>query len=117
MSCQTFVARAFAVRTAAHVAHLTTTSYAQHIALDEFYTELLDLTDRYAEVAMGKEGRFSSIPSHQPPKGAIVEAIEDFRTVVIEELNDDDDCAALVNILTDIEELTLRTLYKLKSFA
>ena len=41
MSCQTFVARAFAVRTAAHVAHLTTTSYAQHIALDEFYTALL----------------------------------------------------------------------------
>lgn len=115
MSCQTFVARAFAVRTAAHVAHLTTTSYAQHIALDEFYTALLDLTDRYAEVAMGREGRFSSLPSQVPPKGDIVEAIEDFRTVVIEELNDDDDCAALVNILTDIEELTLRTLYKLRN--
>jgi len=75
MSCQTFVARAFAVRTAAHIAHLTTQSYAQHVALDEFYTTLLDLTDRYAEVAMGREGRFSSLPSQVPPKGDIVEAI------------------------------------------
>jgi hypothetical protein len=115
MSCATFVSRAFAVRTAAHIAHLTTTSYSQHKALEEFYTELLDLTDQYAEVAMGREGQFSSLPSQVPPKGEIASTLEDFRAAVVEEMNDDADSAALVTILTDIEELTLRTLYKLKN--
>ena len=115
MSCQKFVAESFAVRTAAHIAHLLTTSYAQHIALDGFYSGLVDLTDRYAEVAMGAEGRFKSIPNVATPTGDIVDILEDYRALVLEEIEEDNTSPAKVNILTDIEELTLSTLYKLKN--
>lgn len=115
MSCQKFVAESFAVRTAAHMAHLLTTSYAQHVALDAFYSGLTDLVDRYAEVAIGAEGRFKGFPSVTPPTGDIVDILEDYRALVLEEATEDEDSLAKVNILTDIEELTLSTLYKLKN--
>ena len=34
----------FHARTAAHVLHLTTKSYAVHVALNEFYEKLIPLT-------------------------------------------------------------------------
>lgn len=40
-----FVARSFAVRTAAHLAHLQSRSYAEHVALGGFYDSLIDLVD------------------------------------------------------------------------
>ena len=38
--------------------HWQTKSYARHKAFDELYGELIDLTDTFAEAAMGKYGRF-----------------------------------------------------------
>lgn len=114
MSCQQFVAESFAVRTAAHVAHLLEGSYARHKALDEFYSALVDLVDRYAEVAMGEDGRFKSIPAATVPTGDIVGILEEYHSVVRDEIAEDEG-PAKVNVLTDIEELTLRTLYKLKN--
>ena len=50
------VSMLFNARTNAHIAHLQTRSYAQHKALDEFYTEILDIADRFAESAQGTQG-------------------------------------------------------------
>lgn len=117
MSCADFVAQSFALRTAAHLAHLSATSYAHHMALGDFYEALTDLIDRYAEVSMGREGRIRQFPSHVPPRSAPTDALTQYLTVVKEEMKDDRECQALYNILTEIEELTLRTLYKLKNLA
>jgi len=38
--------------------HWQTKSYARHKAFDELYGDLIDLTDTFAEAAMGKYGRF-----------------------------------------------------------
>ena len=38
--------------------HWQTKSYARHKAFDELYGELSDLSDTFAEAAMGKYGRF-----------------------------------------------------------
>jgi DNA-binding ferritin-like protein len=38
--------------------HWQTKSYARHKAFDELYSGLIDLTDTFAETAMGKYGRF-----------------------------------------------------------
>ena len=37
MSCPKFIADSFAIRTATHLAHLSSTSYSEHVALGDFY--------------------------------------------------------------------------------
>lgn len=115
MNCARFIADSFAVRTAAHLAHLLTKSYAQHVALDEFYNGLTDLVDKYAEVYMGLEGAVKSFPAVAPPADTPVALLEDYLERVKEEQAEDSDSQALMNILAEIEELTARTLYKLNN--
>lgn len=47
----------FHARQQAHFWHLDTKSYAEHKALEGFYTEILDLTDQFLEEYMGKGNR------------------------------------------------------------
>lgn len=112
--CPAFIARSFALRTAAHLLHLSSTSYAQHVALDEFYTGLIPLVDSYAEVYMGLEGRITSFPSVAPPAGQAPNLLNVYLEVVRAELASDS-AESLKNILAGIEELTARTLYKLEN--
>ena len=42
--------------------HWQTKGYARHKAFDELYGGLVDLTDTFAEAAMGKYGRFAFEP-------------------------------------------------------
>jgi len=51
-----FVSTLFASRTQAHVFHLQTPSFAAHKALNEFYDEIVDLTDGLVESYQGKYG-------------------------------------------------------------
>ena len=46
----------FHARTNAHVLHLRTRSYAAHKALNEFYDEIVELTDDLAESYQGRYG-------------------------------------------------------------
>jgi hypothetical protein len=50
MKAAELIARCFAARTAAHIAHLQTTSYAQHVALDEFYNAIVGLANMVDEI-------------------------------------------------------------------
>jgi Family of unknown function (DUF5856) len=61
--CAELIARAFAARNAAHFAHLITPSYAQHVALNTFYDELIPLVDAVAESFMGRYGKFEAFPN------------------------------------------------------
>jgi len=115
MSCPRFIAESMALRTAAHLAHLTTTSYAQHVALSDFYSSLVELADSYAEVYMGLNARIESFPVVQTPRGDIVSNLEDYLEVVRDEQKEDHGSEALKNILAEVEELTARTLYKLRN--
>ena len=51
-----FVSTLFASRTQAHVFHLQTPSFAAHKALNEFYDEIVGITDGIAESYQGKYG-------------------------------------------------------------
>lgn len=113
MSCPKFVAQSLAVRTAAHILHLTSTSYAQHIALAEFYEALVDLVDRYAEIHIA-EAASVSFPSAVPPRGEPLALLTDYLELVRDELAEDGANKTKETILAEIEELTLRTLYKIK---
>lgn len=52
-----FVSMLMNSRTQAHKFHLSTTSYAQHKALQTYYEDIVNLLDEYAEAYMGKYGR------------------------------------------------------------
>ena len=47
----------FLSRTMAHMSHLQTSSYAAHVALNEFYDGVLDLADDLAEASQGMYGK------------------------------------------------------------
>lgn len=105
-----------AVRTATHLAHLTSKSYAEHMALAEFYEALPDIVDRYAEAYMA-EHDIPSFPSITPPRGAPISILTAYLELVRDELEEDENerSETAETILADIEELTLGTLYKLKN--
>lgn len=115
MSCAQFVTESFAVRTAAHLRHLSATTYASHVALGEFYEELTELTDKYAEVSMGLDGiQISQWPAAAPPKVEAIPLLEMYQGVVRDQQKEDKTRQSLLNILAEMEELTARSLYKLR---
>ena len=113
MSCPQFIADSMAVRTATHLAHLTTRSFAAHKALNAFYDGLTPLIDRYAEAHLG-ENTVTTFPSVKPPTGTPEEILHDYLDAVRDELAAEEDHKTKETILTEIEELTLSTLYMLK---
>ena len=56
------IAVLFLSRDIAHKAHLSTESYAQHMALGSFYDEVIDLADKLAEAYQGRTGETLDIP-------------------------------------------------------
>lgn len=116
MSCASFISQTFAVRTAAHLAHLTSTSYAQHMALGDFYDALIPLIDKFAEVYTGLEQKLPKYPrvatlDYDDP----AELVDDYLILVRQEMKGDAKSSqALLNILAELEELTAQTAYKLR---
>lgn len=49
-----FIGTLFQSRDAMHIAHLQTTSFAEHKALNMYYDEILDLTDKFSEAYFGR---------------------------------------------------------------
>lgn len=57
-----FVAMVFLARDLAHRAHLKTRSYAEHMALGEFYEGVIPLADSFAEAYQGQFNELLDIP-------------------------------------------------------
>lgn len=117
MSCPRFIAETLAVRTAAHLAHLSSRSYAQHVALGDFYDALVPLVDKYAEVYTGLEGKIPTYPKVPPPDyDDPIALLSVYLNLVKAETREDaKGSQALLNILAELEELTAQTLYKLRT--
>lgn len=113
MTCPAFIAQSFAVRTAAHLLHLSTTSYAQHVALNSFYDGLVPLIDAYAETYQGEYGLIQSYPQIAPPQDHALTLLSEYLDLVKEE-QEEDTSEALSNILAEIEQLTSTSIYKLR---
>jgi hypothetical protein len=120
MSCEKFVGTLFLARDVAHSVHLNTRSFAKHSALNTFYDEIVDLTDKFAESYQGKYGLIGPIALMSAKKtNNIVEFLEDqveelmkMRYDVVEK-----ECTPLQNIIDEILGLYYSTLYKLKFLA
>ena len=97
-----------------HILHLQTKSYAEHKALEEFYSEVGDLVDAFVEAYQGKYGIIEDYPEDyklpQPSIQYIVglsSYLQDARPFLPQDTE-------LQNILDEIASLLDSTLYKLR---
>ena len=120
MSCADFVGHLFLARDVAHSVHLNTRSFSKHSALNEFYDNILDLTDKFAEAYQGRHGLIGPITLMSAKKtGNILEFLEDSLSEV-EKMRYDvckKDDTPLQNIIDEIVGQYLSSLYKLKFLA
>ena len=110
------IAKLFESRQVAHNVHLQTKSYSKHKALNEFYDEILGLSDELIETYQGQYGIVTGYDTMINIETVTdVEAyLEDCAKIFIsakEGLKD----SHLKNIMEEIISLTYRTLYKLKN--
>lgn len=107
----------FELRNAAHIDHWKTSSYARHVALEEFYKGVMKLLDRLVEAHQGAFGIIGDVKAASPVKASdIVQMLEE--QVVWLKDNRAECCgriSALQNIVDEMVELHLSTIYKLKN--
>ena len=120
MKAAEFVGTLFLARDVAHSVHLNTRSFAKHTALNEFYNNIVELADKFAEVYQGKYGLIGPISLMSAKKTTnIIEFLQDqadeiekARYTVV-----DKDCTPLHNIIDEILGQYFSTLYKLRFLA
>jgi DNA-binding ferritin-like protein len=120
MNCADFIGTLFLARDVAHSTHLNTRSFAKHSALNEFYDEIIELADKFAEAYQGKYGLIGpiSLMSAKKTNNIVeflegqVDELEEMRYKVV-----DKECTPLQNIIDEIFGLYYSTLYKLKFLA
>ena len=101
----------------AHLAHWKTGSYADHKALDTFYTELLELTDELAEAAQGVYGKLNVSMSGMKENVSDPIAVLQKHVKKVEMLADGCEGRAINAIVDQIAQLYLETIYKLKELS
>ncbi len=114
------VALTFLGRDLAHRAHLQTDSYAEHMALGEFYEKLIPLVDSFAEAYQGRYNERLEIPLMDNEfEGEIADVleqqmawVEDHREKICPRTE-----SALHNEIDSIVHLYQSTLYKLRFLA
>ena len=114
--CAELIARCFDARTVAHFAHLRTRSYAEHMALGDFYDAIATAADAFAECHMGVEGLVTNYPAITPKPGAEIQPyltelhdwVTKHRTVCA------DGSTELANLIDEILAVIDRTFYRLK---
>ena len=120
MKCNDFLGMLFLARDVAHSVHLNTRSYSKHVALNIFYERVVGVADDFAEAYQGRYGLIGPISLMSAKKTAnIIEFLED-QLKEIEacryEVVDKSD-TSLQQLIDNIVELYLRTLYKLRFLA
>ena len=102
--------------TNAHILHLTTRSYAEHVALQNFYENIGDLVDSFVEGFQGKYGLLHDFTSDYKLPDAPISYIEYLKTEV-ETLRRQPrfpQDSELQNLVDEIADLINSTLYKLR---
>ena len=120
MKANEFVGIMFLGRDVAHSVHLNTRSFSKHMALNTFYTEIIEHADAFAEAYNGRHGLLGQIVIPANKKTAnIVEflqgqlaEIEAARYAVCDKTD-----TSLQQLIDNIVELYLTSLYKLRFLA
>lgn len=109
-----FFARARALATVTHFAHLSTDSYSEHSALATFYEDIIGTIDSFCESYIGLYGKFIALPPIAPQAQMAVDAIMEFRDWISKNRTLITDDSSLQNIIDESVELCNTTIYKLQ---
>jgi hypothetical protein len=115
-----FVGMLFLARDVAHSVHLNTRSYSKHVALNIFYDRIIDATDDFAESYQGRHGLIGPITLMSAKK---TENIIEFLQNQLDEIEKcrydvvDKTDTSIQQLIDNIVEIYLRTLYKLRFLA
>ena len=111
------IATLFLSRDVAHREHLKTTSYAAHMALGDFYDEVVSLGDKLAETYHGRHG-IIDIPILAAESDKSIDQQLESHLNAVEYMREGalGEDSALQNIVDEIVGLYLQTLYKLRRF-
>lgn len=120
MKASDFVGMLFLARDVTHSVHLNTRSYAKHKALQKFYEDIIDHADAFAEAYNGRHGLIGgiSLQSHNKTANVVdflqnqLDEIEAARYDIVDRKD-----TSLQQLIDNIVELYLTTLYKLKFLA
>jgi hypothetical protein len=110
----------FLGRNVAHSVHLNTRSYSKHKALGHFYKDLVEAADAFAEAYQGRHGLIGPIAMPAAKKTTnIIEFLQDQLAEIEKSRYDicDKSDSALQQLIDNIVELYLSTLYKLRFLA
>jgi len=114
------IQRVFVTRNATHLAHWRTKSYSQHKALGSFYDDIIDKIDAVVEAYMGADGDVIdniTIPETKVPTNILKHLEEEANWI---EENHEEICggvSAIGNLLDNLTESYLKTMYKLKQLS
>lgn len=104
----------FQARTITHVMHLRTRSYAAHKALNEFYDEVVDVADAFAEAYQGVYGLLEFKPATMKLPTDAVAFLTSLRSWIDENRKKTTDRPELQNLIDEIVDLIDGTVYKLR---
>ncbi len=110
----------FLGRNVAHSVHLNTRSYSKHMALNTFYDNVIDVADAFAEAYQGRNGLIGPIAIPAAKKTTnIIEFLQDQLAEIEKGRYDvcDKYDSTLQQLIDNIVELYLTTLYKLRFLA
>jgi len=120
MNASQLIGLLFLGRNVAHSVHLNTRSYSKHKALGHFYEDVIELADKFAEAYQGRHGLIGPITLHSAKKTAnVIEFLQDSLAEIEAARYDvcDKSDSSLQQLIDNIVEIYLRTLYKLKFLA
>jgi hypothetical protein len=110
----------FLGRNVAHSVHLNTRSYSKHVALNIFYERIIGAADDFAEAYQGRHGLIGPIAI---PAAKKTTNIVEFLQAQLDEIEKgryeicDKSDSTLQQLIDNIVEIYLRTLYKLRFLA
>jgi len=115
-----FVGLLFLARDVTHSVHLNTRSYSKHVALNIFYGRIIGAADDFAETYQGRHGLLGPITLQSAKKTTnVIDFLEDSLKQIeagrYEVCDKTDTC--LQQLIDNIIEIYLRTLYKLRFLA
>jgi len=105
-----FIGTLFQSRDMMHIAHLQTTSFAEHKALNEYYEGILDLTDTFTEAYFGRNKRVEIVIPESKNMDA-VSHLKELQSIIDAERNNY--TSEIQNIMDEMLGLIDKILYLL----
>ena len=101
----------------AHIFHLGTKSFAEHMALNGYYDEIDELVDGLIESFQGKYGLLTNYKSYKVQSYKNKKQVLKYFTSLLNTIEEKRDCCEdtyIQNQIDGIQELIYSTMYKLK---